>query len=476
MELGMHKDEQGNSIPVPVEVWATFPIQAQAVILLLMAKIEALEEQLRANSTNSSKPPSADPPGTPRRRKASAGRRPGGQPGHPGHTRDLLPDEKVTRRQDCYPEKCRKCGTGLPAQACADPIREQVVELPAIEPIVTEFVRHKVVCQCCSAVTTGERPAGAPPGCFGPRLLAFCAMLTARFRMSRRDVEDMLSNTLGISISLGCVSANEERVSEALAKPVEEVHVEIQRSDTVNADDTSWVQQNQRASIFGICTPIFAAYFVTEKKDAATAKKVLGEFAGFLGTDRSLTYSWYDHAMHQTCLAHIDRHLLKISQRTGPSKKIGEAALKQMDLAWGVWHAFKAGEITADQLLEQNRPIEDALKKILEDGENCGHAKTEGTCANILDIWNSLWLYTYLEGVEPTNNSAERALRPGVRWRKTSFGSQSDRGSRFVERMLTVVETCRRQGRHLLDYLTACVANCMRGLPAPSLVPAAQPP
>lgn len=476
MQLGAHKDERGNPIPVPVKIWATFPIQAQAVILLLMAEIDALEEQLRANSTNSSKPPSADPPGTPRRRTASAGRRPGGQPGHPGHTRDLLPEEQVTHRQDCYPEKCRKCGTGLQqTQPCAEPIREQVVELPEIQPIVTEYARHRVQCPCCSTVTTGERPPEAPPGSFGPRLLAFSAMLTARFRMSRRDVEDLLSSTLGISISLGCVSANEERVSEALAKPVEEVHVGIQESGSANIDDTTFYQQNERVSLFGICTPIFAAYFVTQKKDANTAKRVLGRFDGFLGSDRALTYSFYDQAKHQTCLSHLDRHFLKISQRNGPSKKIGQAALEQMDLAWGVWHEFKAGTINADQLLERNRPIEESLEKILEDGTKCGHAKTEATCANVLDIYQSLWLYTYLE-VEPTNNSAERTLRPGVRWRKTSFGSQSDRGSRFVERMLTVVETCRRQGRHLLDYLTSCVVNHLRGLPAPSLVPAARPP
>jgi transposase len=291
--------------------------------------------------------------------------------------------------------------------------------------------------------------------------------------MSRRDVEDALSNILGITISLGCVSANEARISAALEKPAEEVHVAIQASATANVDDTSWAKQNERASIFGICTPIFAAYFVTEKKDAATAKRVLGDFDGYLGSDRSLTYSWFDQARHQTCLSHLDRHFLKISQRRGPSKKIGEAALEQMDLAWGVWRDFKAGAINADQLQERNRPIEDALQRILENGKTCGHPKTEGTCANILEIYESLWLYTYLEGVEPTNNSAERALRPGVRWRRTSFGSQSERGSRFAERMLTVVETCRRQGRHLLDYLTACIANNLRGLPAPSLVPAA---
>lgn len=468
-------DDRGNAIPVPPEMWATFPIAAQSIILALLKRVEALEEQLAANSRNSSKPPSADPPGTPRRPRRITGRRPGGQPGHPGHSRTLLPPEKVTQREDHFPGQCKKCGSGLPRLPHGEPVREQVVELPKIEPEVIERLLHKVQCPCCAAVTTASRPADAPPGAFGPRLIAFAAMLTARFRMSRRDVEEVLSNTMGMEISLGSVSANEERVSQALAKPVEEVHQEIQHGDAANVDDTTWYEENERAVLWGLCNPIFAVYFVTKHKDALTAKQVLGGFNGTLGSDRASTYSFYDQAKHQTCLAHLDRHFLKISQRRGKSKKIGTAAMEQMDQAWSAWRDYKAETIDLEQLLDRNEPIEAKLKEILEDGMECGHPKTEATCYNILCIYRSLWLYTFCEGVEPTNNSAERTLRPGVRWRRVSFGSQSERGSRFVERMLTVVETCRRQGRHLLDFLTLCVTQSWRGLPAPSLVPAPAP-
>ena len=170
-KLGGFQDEQGNPIPVPLSLWATFPIEAKMVILLmaeqigaLERRVEELEEQVRANSTNSSKPPSADPPGTPRRRHASSGHKPGGQPGHPGHSRKLLPPEAVTHREDCFPPECRKCGVPLPAVPCHVPLRDQVIELPRVHPDVIEYVRHRVQCPCCAVVTTARRPVGAPPG------------------------------------------------------------------------------------------------------------------------------------------------------------------------------------------------------------------------------------------------------------------------------------------------------------------------
>lgn len=471
MQLSEHQDEYGNPIPVPVEVWVTFPPAAQAVILLLMARIDALEEQLRANSTNSSKPPSTDPPGTPKRRTGSSGRRPGGQPGHKGHSRSLLPAEKVTTQVDCYPDQCRKCGAALPQLESGEPVREQVVELPPIEPLVTEYRRHKVMCPCCATVSTGERPAGAPHGAFGPRLMALASMLTGRYRMSRRDVEDMFRNAFDVSISLGCVSANEARVSEALAGAAAQAHEALQQGETANIDDTTFFEKNHHAAMWGLCNPGFAAYFVTPRKDAATARAVLGSFDGILMSDRAANYAFYDPSKHQKCLAHLDRTFLKIYQRRGLSRLIGRAALKQLDLAWKAWHEFKSGAIDVDGLLARNAPVEKELESVLERGTRCGHSKTEATCANILKVYPSLWLYTFLEGVEPTNNSAERVLRPGVRWRRVSFGSQSPRGSQFVARTLTVIETCRRQGRHLLEVLTSCVSNSMLGLPAPSLAP-----
>lgn len=473
-----HQDEHGNPIPVPLKLWATFPAEAKVVILLmaeqigaLQRRIEELEEQLRANSTNSSKPPSADLPGTRKKGMASTGRRSGGQPGHKGHSRSLLPPEQVTHHVDCYPAECKKCGSALPQRPTGMPVREQVLELPRIEPSVTEYLRHKVACPCCTTVTTGTRPSDAPGGAFGPRLLAFAALLTSRYRMSRRDIEELLRTTLGIDISLGSVSANEARVSEALVEPTVEVHAAIQAGEVAHVDDTTFLERNHRAVMWGLCNPLFAAYFVTSRKDAATAKTVLGSFDGILMSDRAANYGFYELTKHQTCLAHLDRTFLKISQRSGPSRKVGEAALAQMDLAWRAWHEFKADQIDVDELLAKNAPVERKLEVILKRGARCGHSKTQATCANILDIYPCLWLYTYLEGVEPTNNSAEQALRPGVRWRRVSFGSQSERGSRFVERMLTVIETCRRQGRHLLEFLTSCVSRSMRGLPAPSILP-----
>lgn len=439
------------------------------VVVQLQARVAELEEQLRANSTNSSRPPSSDPPGLPRRKSKSTGRRPGGQKGHPGHHRQLLPEEEVDVILDHFPAACERCGTKLPPDPENNTVRHQVSEVPPISVIVTEHRLHRVKCPCCSRKTAATLPAGTSDSAFGGRLVALIAMLSGRYRMSRRDVEDALENLFGIRIGLGSIPRMEETVSLALQEPTEEVQIAVQRSSSANIDDTGWKEASGRAVLWNMNTPELAFYRITERKTAEAAQAILGEFDGILGSDRATTYSFYSNGAKQFCWAHLDRHFAKIAERGGKAKTIGKSALAQVDKIFAAWHLFRAGHIDREQLRAQIAPVRERLAQILTRG-GCGHSKTENTCSNILKGFEHLWTFIEHNGVEPTNNSAERALRPAVRWRRVSFGTQSKAGSRYVERILTAAETCRRQGRNLLEFLTRAVSAFLSDDAAPSLL------
>lgn len=472
-------DAEGNAIPLPPAAWETVPPSAQALIMALLeenaalrVRVEALEERLRTNSTNSSKPPSSDPPGTVRNKNRRSRRRRGGQKGHHGHFRALVPVEDVDHFEDHFPEQCERCRTQLGREPDPEPIRHQVTEVPPVRPEITEHRLHRVECPQCLHVTTGELRNGVPTGAFGPRLMAVTSLLTGRYRMSRRDAEGFLDNVLSVRCSLGGVKRVEEVVSRALAPAVQEVGAAIQQAPVVGMDESTWKERNKRAYMWNANTDALAYYVIAPHRDQATAQKILGEgFDGILGTDRFAGYNFHPDEKRQACLGHIDRDFKKIEERGGASERIGAWAGTELDRVFKVWHRFKDGEIDRAQMQDDMAPIRARLARCLHNGSQCGHSKTEKTCANLLKHFSSLWVFVRVEGVEPTNNASERAIRPGVRWRRVGFGTQSKSGSRYVERMLTTVETCRRQGRNLLEHLTSSIKAMLAVAPHPSLLP-----
>lgn len=484
-----HRDRDGNQIPLPPDEWEALPASARLLILHLLqenrqlrarvkeleAQVQHLQERLGLNSRNSSKPPSTDPPGTPRKKKPPTGRPQGGQKGHPGARRELLPEDKVTRVLDHHPEGCGHCGKHLASLVDPPgkpPVRHQVVDIPPIVVEVTEHRRHWAWCPDCGHHTLAKLPAGVPWGMLGPRLLGVDALLTGRFRMSRRDVQILLELVLGVRVSLGAVAAHEGLVSMALASPVEGAAVAIQSAPVVNADESTWKQNDKRAWIWCGNTPDLAVYRITPRRNREAAKALIGEnFKGILGTDRYSGYSHHPPENRAVCWAHLERDFERIAGRGGVSRPVGEEGVTIHDLVFEHWHQFKAGIISRATLQERLKPIQERTRALLERGGACGNPKTENTCANLLKIFPALWTFAYVEGVEPTNNSSERALRPAVRWRKVSFGSRSKAGSEFVERMLTTVETCRRQGRNVLGYITEAVNAFLHGQSPPSLLP-----
>ncbi len=471
---------------ISAEDWSATPaavralVQAQqqqlaaqaAQIELVTARLTALEERLRQTSRTSSRPPSSDPPSAPpRRKRAPTGRPAGGQAGHEGHGRPLLPVEQVDHRVEVTPPACGQCGALLSGED-AQPARHQVAELPRIVPEVTEYRRHTLTCAACGAATAAAWPEGMPRGSFGPRTQATVAYLAGRLGISQRDVAELLQALFHLEISLGSVAALEQQVSAAVAAPVAEAIAYVQQQRVVNADETGWREGTQRRWLWTAVTPLVSVFLLLATRGRAGAQTLLGAtFAGIVGSDRWGGYTWVDPTRRQLCWAHLVRDFAAFVERGGEPARVGQALLDVSAQIFALWHRVRDGTLPRAAFTSAMVPLQTQGEALLAEGTTLEHAKTRRACANILKLAPALWTFVTVEGVEPTNNAAERALRRAVIWRRRSFGTQSGAGSRFAERLLTVVTTLRVQERDVLDYLTVACTAALHGQPAPSLLP-----
>jgi transposase len=448
--------------------------EMRATIERQTARIEELERQVNQNSHNSHKPPSSDGPGTFRRGQLPArekGRKRGGQTGHEGHHRGLLPSEEVDERVEVRPSTCEHCGADLVGSDPA-PERQQKVEIPPIQPHVTEYRLHALKCGCCGEVTRGRLPEGVPAGCFMPRLLAVIALLSGAYRLSKRQIQDLLSDLLGIGISLGSIITVERSVSQALAEPVREAQEYVREQAVVHSDETSWRQALQRAWLWVAVTSWVTVFLIRLSRGAVVAKELLGEgFAGYLVSDRWSGYTWVELRRRQVCWAHLKRDFQKIADAQGDLARIGQSLLEQTQRLFKLWHRVRDGTLKRSSFATYASAIRGEIRALLEQGMACADAKIAGMCQKILSVEPAMWTFVRAVGVEPTNNDGERSLRHAVLWRKGSYGTQSEAGSRFVERILTVVMTLRQQHRNVLEYLTATCQSALRHESPPSLLP-----
>jgi transposase len=463
---------------VSIEDWAATPQVVQELVLSLFATVQQLthrmadlEERQHQTSRNSSKPPSSDPPSAPPRvQRTPSGRKQGGQKGHKGQGRKLKSAEEVTRVVDIKPVCCAECGALLLGEDVR-PVRHQVTELPRVEPEVVEYRQHTITCLACGAQTTPDWPVDMPSGSFGPRVQATVGYLTGRMGVSQRDVEEAMDALFHTDLALGSVSALEQKASVALNQPVREAQVYVRQQSVVNADETSWRQGKQRRWLW-IGTTSLVTVFLLATRGAEGAQTLLGRaFQGIVGSDRWSGYNWLSVLQRQLCWAHLKRDFQAFVDRGGESARLGEALLKQVKTMFELWHHLRGGILSRTQFQEQMAPICEEVGILLRQGKVLSHDKTRRTCKNILKLESALWTFVSVEGVEPTNNWAERLLRRAVLWRRRSFGTQSEAGSLFVERVLTTVTTLRQQKRDVLDYLTEACAAAMRGDSPPSLLP-----
>jgi transposase len=440
----------------------------------LQARVQELEARLGQNSTNSSRPPSSDPPAAPPARPAPPrGQRPGGQPGHPPHQRALLPPEQVDTVVLHWPTHCRGCDRPLAPVAVGEPVRHQVTELPPVRAVVTEHQLHHVCCAACGITTCAVLPVAVPQGAFGPRLQATVAVLSGRYRLSRREVVGVCTDVLGVPLAVGSVDRLCQATARALAGPVAALQAAVQQAPHAHADETGWREAGQRRGLWVVVTTLATVFTLAPSRGRGVIQEVLGEgFAGYLISDRWSAYTWIDPARRQVCWAHLKRDFQKLVDYGGPGRAIGQDALRLLSGLFGAWADLRADPSQRPRFGRRARQYQWRLRRVLERGQQCGCDKTANFCTALLKLWPALGTFVTVSGVEPTNNAAEQAIRPAVLWRKGSFGTQSAAGNRFVERLLSVAATCRQHDRSLLAYLTAVCTAAQADQPILSLLPA----
>jgi transposase len=458
-------------------------VQRDALIEALQKRVEELErlvkdlqQRLGANASNSSLPPSANPPAAPPPVvKKRTGRKSGGQPGHEGHRRLRLPPRRVQHTVALIPTHCDHCHAPLPAQPSAsdpEPVWHQFAEVPKAQAVVTEFQGHARTCGCCGHVTREAIPAEIRAHAFGPRLAAVLGYLQGSHHASHRGLEEIAEVVFGVPLSLGSVTALQEQLSGALAPAHDEIAAEVRPAPAKNVDETGWKQAGKKRWLWAAVTGTAALFVIHLRRGAEGLKALLGEtIEGPICSDRWSAYHLVPVERRQLCWAHLRRDFRAMIDRGGAGAKAGEELLFHSDMLFGLWYKVRDGTRTRRWLLRHvDGWLRAEVRSLLERGAACGCAKTAGVCAEVRKLEEALWAFARHEGLEPTNNAAERALRPAVIKRKRSFGCHSEQGCRFVERLLSVTQTLRLQRRPVLDYLVDALVAHRHGLPAPQLL------
>ncbi len=434
-------------------------------------QIADLERQLalcKQNSTNSSKPPSSDGlAGEPRQRgrRKKSRRKVGGQPGHRGAHRPLVAVQRVDEVRPVLPEQCQHCGHSLPAQreqvqTTGAVQRHQVTELPPIQPRIIEYQCYRVVCPECGESTRAMVPEEAT-GQFGPQLTALIAYLTVVCRMPRRVVEALLEQVLGIEISLGSTQKCWEEASQAVATPCQELERQLKDEPVLNVDETGWRTNGDKRFLWAFVAVRYVVYTVAPTRGSEVLIRLLGAvFRGVLCSDRFSAYLKYHSGKAQFCWAHLKRNLLGVVEFTKSSavERFCRNALAQHARLFRLWHKFCSGQIDRRQLLLRSIPIQKRIFALAQRHLNSPHREVRNLATALFEHNDRLFTFLEQEGVEPTNNSAERALRTGVQWRKICFGNRSANGELATSRLLTVAETCDLQRLNILAYLSAAIA------------------
>lgn len=447
--------------------------EQDAQIAKLTKQVAELTERLGRNSSNSNKPPSSDAPSNRAERRAQQkrDRKRGAQPGHPGSKRTLLPREQVDEFVDVFPPECENCWAALPKTPDASARRYQTTELPPIKPRTTEYVQHRVACPCCKHRTWGPYDQ-IPVSPFGPRLSSVVALLTGVYHLSRRAAVDLLRDVVGVQISLGALSAVEARVSDAVKPAVDQAWTQVQEAPVKHTDGTSWFQSGLLCSLWTIATTAVTVFKIVKNGKKETLRALFGELRGILVSDRATALHFWAMELRQICWAHLLRKFVSFSERAGPAAAIGRELLDYTGIMFAYWDELKAGTLSRDNFRNHMAPLRMQFEAALERAAAADIEVVAGSCADILAHKAALWTFVDRDDVEPTNNHAERELRAFVLWRKRSFGTQSERGNLFAERLMTVAHTARKQNKNVLAFLTACCTAARDGSMPPSLLTA----
>jgi transposase len=448
-------------------------------------QIADLERQLalrQQNSTTTSKPPSSDGLAGRQRergRRVKSRRKPGGQPGHPGHARPLVAVARVNAVVDLVPSACRHCSHRLHGRdEVGNPRRHQVTELPPIEPQITEYRCHRLRCRACGHTTQAFLPDEVV-GQFGPQLTALIAYLTVVCRLPRLVVQRLLEAALQIPISVGSTQKAWEEASAAVAGPYQELQAALPHQRVLNADETGHRTNGDKRWMWALVARTFIFYQIATSRGSDVLHRLLGPtFAGTLGSDRLPSYLTYAATQRQFCWSHFTRNLLSAQElaKTPAAKRFCREALALQKRLFRLWHRFRGdphargAPLTREQLITKVLPIEKQFFALASRSVNAATDEVRNLARALFFHLPHFFTFVHEEGVEPTNNAAERALRTAVQWRKIMFGTRSEDGEVAMARLLTVTRTCQLQQLNALVYLTAAIRAHRRRRPVESLL------
>jgi len=449
--------------------------ETQTRLSAALAENVELRARLAQNSQNSSKPPSSDPPGAkaPRKKKGRKKRKRGGQPGHKANF-SAVP-EHVDHVHPYRASTCDHCEAELTdGELTGSCENHYVYELPPFQPIVHDHQCLDVRCTLCGKISSATLPPDVPRGAYDPSVQAMTALLRGELRQSIRQTSAVMTHVFHVPMSTGMVAKTQQQVSEALEAPFTEALEYAQAHDRVHADETGWRQDKKKAWLWVAVAGLVTAFLVRTSRSAAAAKDLLGAcFGGILASDRWASYNWVSPSRRQLCWSHLRRDFKSFLDYGGDAQRLGERLLRQTKKMFRLWHRVRDGTLSRPEFQLAMAPVRRRVVALLEEGQGLSCRKVKGMCKQILKLQEALFTFVDHESVEPTNNAAERAVRFAVLWRKGSFGSDSERGSRFVERFLTVRATLRSQGRDLYTYLTRACTAALTGAKAPSVLPEA---
>jgi transposase len=439
------------------------------LVLSLMARVEELERQVGRSSRNSSLPPSRDSPEARKERpkKKGSGRKQGGQPGHRGHHRPLVAEPN--RVESYWPTACDGCGAVIGEEdrvPDGDPVCHQVTDIRVLVE-VCEHRRMRARCQC-GHCTLAPLPAGVPEGAFGASVAAAASTLTAA-RVSRRETSRLLEDLCGVTVGVASVEALVKQTSRALEDPYVRILEHLDQAGVRCADETSWRQAGDGRWL-SVAAAVDAALFqIATRRDRESARALLGDDPqGVIVSDRYAVYLYIDDSRRQLCLAHVLRDFVALGERAGAPGRLGRKLGRCLADAFKILNQPDRDRSDLHALQADLAPARKQLRELLEQGTRGRDLQTARFCTGLLERYDALWTFTRVAGVPATNNTAERALRHAVMWRKTSYGTQTDHGNRAVERLLTIRETCRLQTRRLHSYLTEALIAHQHGQPVPA--------
>jgi len=450
--------------------------ELEAENLALRERVAELEEKLGKNSRNSNQPPSSDKPGEGSKdgarkgRKRRKGKKRGGQPGHRGSHRALLPPEQVDHIEDHFPDECECCGEDLPRTPDENPQRFQVTEIPPVEPEITEHRGHGVDCLNCGHHNRGHIPDDVKSSAFGARLTAMIVMLTGALHLSRRQAKEALKSFFNVAISVGAISAIEGRFAKLVKPIVEQVWEKARAAAVKHTDGTSWLQAGSLLQIWTIATSAVTVFKILSDGTARTLRALFANADGILVSDRATALNFWVMKKRQICWAHLLRKFISFSERDGPAGRIGRELLEYTGIMFDYYWKYREVRLSSQDFRARMVPLQEQFEAVLRRAVAAEIKGVSGSCQDILGHREALWTFVENSQVEPTNNHAERELRRFVLWRRRSFGTRSERGNIFAERIMTVVHTARKQGKPLLPFLTEVCEAHRDGKPLPSLV------